>query len=110
MGAKRSWRCREHAEARWRERERQLAQNLLPFNVNHSVHVKLNAKGIEILRKKHQELARVVPSIGPFELKTDEFGFTKFQLWALMETFGAHISMGMCCPFETEILIPKDPQ
>jgi hypothetical protein len=110
MGAKRSWRCREHAEERFNERERILAADLIPFNLNHSVQVKLNDRGIAILRKRHDELAKRAPSLSPFEVKVDEFGYTKFQLWHLMQVFGEHISMGMTSPFETEILIPKDPK
>ncbi len=108
IGAKRSWRCVKHAQARLDERKRQLENNLLPFNINHYVLVKLNDRGIEILRKKHDELAKVMPSIGAFKLETDEFGYSKFQLWALMQTFGEHCSLGRVSPFETEILIPKD--
>jgi hypothetical protein len=109
-GAKRSWRCEEHARAKF-ERERQLRSEHIPFNVNYYVRVKLNHVGRDILRKRHEQLQNRLPSIGDYPgEKTDEFGFTRFQLWDLMQTFGPHISLGSNPPFETEILIPKDPR
>ena len=80
----------------------------MQFNVNDSVRVKLNDRGVKILRERHDELRKRLPSVGNFTLPAvDENGWSKFQLWDLMRIFGPHISLGMVTPFDTTIEIPE---
>lgn len=63
----------------------------MKFNINNKVRVRLTPRGREILgREKY--------------LRTeDEFGWSTWQLWVLMSTFGEHVGLGFDPPFETEI-------
>lgn len=83
----------------------------MKFNINDYVKVKLNESGLEILRKQHEELQQMFPSMNKEEFvppKTDENGYTKFQLWVLMERFGPEIGMSFNPPFETDIIIMEE--
>lgn len=78
------------------------------FNVNHNVRVKLNQRGLDILKAEHDDLRESFPKLGPWKPPTvDSEGYSTFQLWALMQTFGPHVGLGMQVPFDTEILIDK---
>lgn len=78
------------------------------ISVNEFVKVRLTDRGREIHRKNHEDVFGDNP-ISPFEYrepKTDEAGFSEFQLHELMRVFGDHMHMGMSrgVPFETEII------
>jgi len=78
----------------------------MKFNINDSVKVKLNDRGREILKQQHDLLFKDIPRYREFTLpQEDEQGWSTWQLWRLMETFGPHISIGFEVPFETEIEI-----
>ena len=62
----------------------------MKFNINNDVKVKLNDKGRKITN---------------FTVKEDKDGWSKWQLWDLMSTFGKYISLGCATPFDTEIEI-----
>ena len=69
------------------------------FNLNDDVKVKLTDHGRDLLAKKR--LTR----------QPDEAGYTKFQLWELMNIFGEHFYNGCSIPFEFNriLLAPFDP-
>jgi len=78
------------------------------FNINQKVKVKLRENGLRILKEQHENLQRDFPSakIGDFHPpEQDTNGWSEWQLWVLMETFGPYIHIGMGGPFETEIEI-----
>lgn len=78
----------------------------MKLNINDTVKVKLTDAGIAILRKNHDELARSFPKLGDFKLPiVDPDGYSSFQLWGLMETFGPYMHIGFKVPFETEIVV-----
>jgi hypothetical protein len=72
----------------------------IEYNINHNVRVRLTSKGREILRQT-----------GPHDSKADPDadGWSEFQLWHLMETFGPHLCMGCDLPFATDIILIGDP-
>lgn len=76
----------------------------MKFNINDSVMVKLTPFGKALLKIEHQNvfdgLKRYQPYIPP---KEDENGYSTWQLWVLMQTFGPHIFNGSQLPFETDI-------
>lgn len=77
------------------------------MNINDFVKVKLTEYGKDILREKHENLRKRLPKMweysGPI---VDEEGYTKFQMWDLMKTFGPYMQLGNPqIPFETEIKI-----
>ncbi len=78
------------------------------FNVNDSVWVRLTDAGKLIHRREHDEMRKRVPSIGRYQPpKSHPGGYSKFQLWELMQIFGPHISIGSEVPFGTEILLTE---
>lgn len=79
------------------------------FSINGYVKVKLTDYGIEILKRRHEELNEYIVSRGnepleSFELVLDEEGYYKTQLWSLMDKFGHTTSIGSDMPFETQVI------
>ena len=76
-------------------------------NINFWVKVKLNEKGLAVLKAQHTELKKVFPRISyeftPPDVDAD--GYSKFQLWALMQTFVHLMRLGDDPPFDTAIKI-----
>ncbi|MEH6945067.1 hypothetical protein [Bacillus sp. JJ722] len=82
------------------------------FNINNYVKVKLTKEGISELKRQHDELNEYIKcrggkGSGEFQVTVDNEGYTKMQLWKLMEGLG-HL-MGICnkTPFENEIVFCK---
>ena len=74
------------------------------FNINDTVKVKLTEHGKQIHQQQWDRYLRR----GQIEYtppREDENGYSRWQMWNLMETFGPHMSLGVDCPFETDILI-----
>jgi len=82
----------------------------ISFNMNGRVRVRLNQKGIDIMRHQHDELNNYIRSRGgkglrPFSADIDDEGYTSFQMWDLMERFGEHMTLGSEPPFHLEVII-----
>lgn len=79
----------------------------LSFNVNDEVRVKLTTVGIERMRRRHDELNKVVGgALGAFrQPKVDDDGWSRFQLWTLISELGGALTMGRPVPFETTMQI-----
>lgn len=83
---------------------------MIEFNLNYRMGVKLTELGIEILRQRHEEFRRRVPSVPEFELKLDEDGYYRDQAWSIMQVFGEHVGMARPPVFSTEVrLYPPAP-
>jgi len=85
----------------------------IKFNINSYVRVRLTDYGRALHRKKHDELnerlaARGYKPFVSYSPPKEEDGWSKWQMWHLMETFGRHVGLGVSSPFETEIEILKD--
>lgn len=82
--------------------------NPVVFNINDSVRVRLTPHGHNLLRKDWEEmpqqLREVLVEYRP--VKEDTEGWSEWQLWELMNTFGKHCHNGCELPFETDIQIP----
>jgi hypothetical protein len=80
------------------------------FNLNDNVLIKLTDRGRQVLKEQHEQFNLDFPSM-PDDykkyrpLKEDINGYSKWQLWVLMEKFGTHIHIGMDPLFETEIIL-----
>jgi hypothetical protein len=84
----------------------------MPFNINDYVKVRLTGRGRQIHREKFVELMRGINRNYEYQApKEDDLGFSKWQAWDLMHTFGEHAYIGFDVPFETRILIavPQPP-
>ncbi len=76
----------------------------MKLNINDSVKVKLNDHGREILKQQHELLFKDIPRYRVFvPPREDEQGWSTWQMWDLMQSFGPHIRLGAEVPFETEI-------
>lgn len=80
------------------------------INVNHTVRVRLNDVGRAIVKQHTDDLnaelrsrgaAYVVPGMTVTE---DAEGWSRWQLWRLMETFGPHIGIGLPTPFDGNVV------
>lgn len=85
-------------------------KEFVSFNANNYVYVKLTQKGLDILKKEHDDLKSFYgDKISDFEPPTgNKDGYSKFQLWVLMSTFGGDCFNGCDAPFETTFLIDKE--
>jgi hypothetical protein len=108
------WQCREATLQLIAEIRRLRAANEAAggethvlFNMNRFVKIRLTPVGLAVHRKQHDELNKFVdgalPAYSPPSV--DERGYTREQLWIVMQTYGPHISMGKPMPFETEIVL-----
>lgn len=78
-------------------------------NINNCVKVKLNEFGLSVMKLNREELQRRAPCLPDFTPPaTDSEGYSKFQLWSLMQTFGPVIHLGGELPFDSEILFTRD--
>ena len=86
----------------------------MEFNLNSDVFVRLTPEGRHIHKRSHDELNTHIHHVSP-KVKTamyerpeeDEDGWSKWQLWELMSSFGEHIYNGCRPPFELNIRIPE---
>ena len=82
-----------------------MGSKFIPFNVNHFVRVKLNDHGRRIHRKRFRELnsqMKLTANLKYSPPVEDEDGWSRWQLWVLIETFGEHTGVGKE-PFECDI-------
>lgn len=77
-------------------------------NLNDHVWVRLTDLGRELHREQHEALRKDVPKLGPYrEPQEDAEGFTKWQLWQLMQHFGPAICLGCDPPFDLTIRLTE---
>lgn len=81
----------------------------MKFNINDKVKVKLTAAGRDELRAQYEDLQQICTSLRPYqEPVEDEQGYSVWQLWHLMSTFGELMCNGGDLYFDLEIIIPSD--
>jgi len=79
--------------------------DLIRFNVNDYVRVRLTETGWDILNADLALRRAQFPSAKWSLPKPDTDGWIRYQLWSFMQEFGPHIAMGLKTPFETEIIV-----
>ena len=83
----------------------------MKFNLNYPMRVKLNKRGVKILRKEHEDISLHLPEEErvPFKLQLDKEGMYVDCGWRIMQTFGPHMDLVASPPFsmEVEIVEPK---
>jgi hypothetical protein len=75
---------------------------LKSFNINDYVYVRLNDTGRKIYGDYWAKY-----SCEPIPLIEEDNGYSKWQLWDLMNVFGEHIFNGCRMPFDCNILIQE---
>ena len=78
-------------------------------NFNEKVKVKLTNYGVQILEERRQKLNEFIKTkngkgLGDYKLKVDDEGYTSFQIWELMNTFGDAMQLGTVEPFHGDML------
>ena len=83
-----------------------MIRNILKFNINGYVKVKLNTVGLDEMKRQHKELKKNFPNLPEFkEPSVDEDGYSKFQLYDLMNSLGHLCTLGSEPPFDIEIIL-----
>ena len=85
----------------------------VPFNVNEYVRVKLTERGKKCLRENYDKLAQAWGGKLTFQFRLpeeDADGWSRWQMWSLMQDLGPHISIGSEPPFETSIEVLANTQ
>lgn len=85
---------------------------MFEVNFNDQVKVKLTDYGLSILQQERESLNKRIRSmggegLGPYAPKTDEEGYTTFQIWDLMNRLGAFMALGKKVPFEGNMIFPS---
>lgn len=79
------------------------------LNVNEMVKVKLTEKGLDIYWEYNRDMPeQLKPSINELRRRADKEGYHSFQIWKLMNIFGASIGISFDLPFETNMLIDEN--
>ena len=87
-------------------------QDFLRFNINDYIRVKLLDKGYQLLADRHNRYLNVLKTWDErnadyYRKKADSEGYTSFQAWDFMETFGSVTGLGAHGYYSTDILIEK---
>lgn len=84
--------------------------NLLSFNINSDVFVKLKPEGFEHWQKEYNKYLpdHMKKPLSYFVSKQDDHFYVEFQLWEFMQIFGNTISHGTPPIFVNDILFKKD--
>jgi hypothetical protein len=80
------------------------------ININDTVKVRLTEFGKELHKKLWDDFWSANGVLDKFPYtppKTDPDGYCEFQMWNLMQDFGAYCGLGNELPFETVILIDE---
>lgn len=82
-------------------------RQLINFNVNSRVRVRLSESGKQELRKKQEQTLACVSSNNPLHNEpafvVDADGYTEFQLWVLIRELGHMFDWGCEIPIDAEI-------
>ncbi len=85
----------------------------IPFNINDCVRVRLTPHGHKIVREQFRKLNAMLPITADVKFtppRDDADGWSRWQMWRLMQTFGEHIKLAGPVPFETSIEFELDEQ
>ncbi len=77
-------------------------KHLRELNLNSEVWFKLNPRGRSIVEKSESAYLLKI-----WDEKKDDDGYTREQLWTVMNIFGPHLVMGFDQPIETVIKIDE---
>ena len=80
------------------------------FNINNYIKVRLTDSGREIHKQRHAALFTGYPAQKyPYQPpKEDADGWSRWQAWDFMATFGPYMGNGLDVPAETEIIIETE--
>ncbi len=83
---------------------------LVKFNLNHNVWVQLTDVGRAVLRAAHAELYKISAIALPCHFPKEEgSGWSRWQLWNLMNQLGSACHNGFDNPLLSEVLIEFEP-
>ena len=76
----------------------------IKFNINEMVRVRLTDYGRKIDRERFEKIKADTGHSLSYKPKKESDGWSRWQMWVLMETFGEHCTWGEL-PFETNIIL-----
>jgi hypothetical protein len=79
----------------------------MKLNINESIKARLTEYGREIIDRNYSELFKKLSIDLPIPHQPDADGYSTFQLWEFMRTFGEYMAAGIEPPFEMTIEIPE---
>lgn len=79
------------------------------FNLNDPIYVKIFEDGYQYMADRDNEFLAMMKmplhSVSHYRKKADETGYTKFQAWEFIQTFGPVVKMGGKQYFDINILL-----
>lgn len=87
-----------------------MMKTFMRFNINDYVRVRLTDFGRKVHREQFRNLNATIPLHANLKYKPpkeDDNGWSEWQLWHLIATFGEHVGVCKEQPFETEIEIQQ---
>lgn len=87
-----------------------MRKTFMPFNINDYVRVRLTDFGRKVHRERFRKLNAQIPLYADLKYtppKEDENGWSEWQMWCLIDTFGEHVGLCKEQPFETRIEIQQ---
>jgi hypothetical protein len=82
------------------------------FNLNDFVWVRLTDVGRAVIKEDDKRWAQRIPSYGGSlprvqKEEAENDGWSRWQLWSLMQQFGSEVHLGCVPPFETTIRLKQ---
>ena len=87
-----------------------MTKTFVPFNINETVRVRLTDFGRKVHRERFRKLNAQIPLSADLKYtppKEDDEGWSEWQMWVLIDTFGEHIGMCKQQPFQTNIEVEQ---
>ena len=87
-----------------------MTKTFLPFNVNDYVRVRLTDRGRQIHRENFRKLNATLVLHADIKYTPppeDADGWSEWQMWDLMSTFGEHMWLSCEPPFGTDIQVMR---
>lgn len=86
-----------------------MPRTFIPFNANYMVKVKLTELGRQVIEDQHARLKAEYPKLRVTRgLNIDADGYTQFQMWDLIATFGAYVGLARPQPYSMDMLVEID--
>jgi hypothetical protein len=87
-----------------------MEEKLVSFNLNNWIKVKIYDEGYQLLADEHNKYCGKIPNWDThtadyYKRMSDENGYSKFQAWDFIQTFGPYTRLGSMPPYCNQILI-----
>lgn len=81
---------------------------MVEFNINNCVSVRLTDEGRAELKRQHESInLQLNGRLGEWKGVSETDGWSRWQMWDLMNRFGHMLSLGRVMPFDTVIKLDE---